>query len=209
MVWAFCCAVGFLMCIFYEIGSIEERVFLVSLGSILLRVRCLIRSHFIALHSIYFSGQSIFPHNIFLFFFSFVFLGPYPRHMEVPRLGVQSELQLPVYTRAIATQDPNRICGLHHSSWQCQILNPLIEATGQTQNLMVPSQVCQPLSHDGNSTQTIFFMLYSLHKLQSSPQSQLKALLLFFLGSRSYQKSIHTFPLLNVLLFSIICSFCR
>ena len=32
-----------------------------------------------------------------------VFLGPHPRHMvEVPRLGVQLELQLPAYTTATA-----------------------------------------------------------------------------------------------------------
>ena len=37
------------------------------------------------------------------FFLSFVFLGPHPRHREVPRLGVQSELQLPAYTTATAT----------------------------------------------------------------------------------------------------------
>ena len=30
--------------------------------------------------------------NIFLFFIFFVFLGPHPQHMEVPRLGVESEL---------------------------------------------------------------------------------------------------------------------
>ena len=35
-------------------------------------------------------------------FLFFVFLGPYPRHMEVPRLGVQSDLQL-------------LAVGLHHS----------------------------------------------------------------------------------------------
>ena len=29
------------------------------------------------------------------FFFFFRFLGPHLRHMEVPRLGVKSELQLP------------------------------------------------------------------------------------------------------------------
>ena len=29
---------------------------------------------------------------LFFFFFFFVFLGPHPRHMEVPRLEVQSEL---------------------------------------------------------------------------------------------------------------------
>ena len=41
------------------------------------------------------------------------------------RLGVQSELQLPAYTRATATQNLSRICDLHHSSRQCRILNPL------------------------------------------------------------------------------------
>ena len=30
----------------------------------------------------------------------FCFLGPHPRYMEVPRLGVKSELQLPAYTTA-------------------------------------------------------------------------------------------------------------
>ena len=30
----------------------------------------------------------------------FFFLGPYPRHMEVPRLGVDSELQLLVYSHS-------------------------------------------------------------------------------------------------------------
>ena len=36
--------------------------------------------------------------------------------MEVPRLGVQSELQLPAYTTATATPGPSRVCDLHHSS---------------------------------------------------------------------------------------------
>ena len=31
--------------------------------------------------------------------------------------------------------------GLHHSSQQCRILNPLSKARHQTQNLMVPSQI--------------------------------------------------------------------
>ena len=38
--------------------------------------------------------------------FYFCFLGPHPQRMEVPRLGVESERQLPVYTIATATQDP-------------------------------------------------------------------------------------------------------
>ena len=47
---------------------------------------------------------------------------------EVPRLGVKSELQLPAYTTATAMQDPSRIYDLHHSSWQCCILNLLRKA---------------------------------------------------------------------------------
>ena len=43
------------------------------------------------------------------FFFSFCFLGPYLRNMEVPRLGVESELYLPAYTTATATQDSSHI----------------------------------------------------------------------------------------------------
>ena len=35
----------------------------------------------------------------------FCFLGLYSQHMEVPRLGVESELRQPAYTTATATQD--------------------------------------------------------------------------------------------------------
>ena len=34
------------------------------------------------------------------------FLELHPRPMEAPRLGVESELQLPAYTTATATRDP-------------------------------------------------------------------------------------------------------
>ena len=55
--------------------------------------------------------------------------------MEVPRLGVESELQLPV--TAIAVWDPSHVYDLHYSSWQrCWILNPLIEARDGTCILM-------------------------------------------------------------------------
>ena len=56
------------------------------------------------------------------FFFFFGFLGPYPQHMEVPRLGVKSELQLPACTTATATQAPSHFCDLHHSPWKHQSL---------------------------------------------------------------------------------------
>ena len=61
--------------------------------------------------------------------------------MEVPRLGVQSELLLLAYARATATPDPSCVCDLHHSLWQCQILNPLSKARDQICNLMVPSRI--------------------------------------------------------------------
>jgi len=59
--------------------------------------------------------------------------------MEVPRLGVESELQLPAYTTATAMGELSRICDLHHSSQQHRILNPLSKAKDLTCNLMVPS----------------------------------------------------------------------
>ena len=40
-------------------------------------------------------------------FVCFVFLGPHLRHMEVPKPGVDSELQPPVYTTATAMPDPS------------------------------------------------------------------------------------------------------
>ena len=56
--------------------------------------------------------------------------------MEVPRLGVESELQLPAYAAATTKWDLNLLCNLHHSSWQHHILNPLSEAQDQTCILM-------------------------------------------------------------------------
>ena len=65
-------------------------------------------------------------------FFVFCFLGLHPRHKEVPRLGVESELQLQACTTATAMWDPRHICDLHHSSQQCQIFNLPSEARDQT-----------------------------------------------------------------------------
>ena len=63
------------------------------------------------------------------------------QHIEVPRLGVKSELLLPAYTTATAMPDLNLICDLHHSSRRCQVLDPLSEARDPTHNLMIPSQI--------------------------------------------------------------------
>ena len=61
--------------------------------------------------------------------------------MEVPRLRIKSELQLPAYTRATVTQDPSRVCDLYHSSQQQQILNPQSEARVRTCVLMDTNQI--------------------------------------------------------------------
>ena len=45
-----------------------------------------------------------------------VFLGLHLGHMEVPRLEVESELQLLAYTTATATSDLSYNQDLHHSS---------------------------------------------------------------------------------------------
>ena len=49
-------------------------------------------------------------------------------HMEVPRLGVESELQLPAYPTATAMPDPSRIYDLQ----LCWVVNPLSEARDRT-----------------------------------------------------------------------------
>ena len=72
--------------------------------------------------------------------------------MEVPRLRVESELQLPVYATATAIQGLSCICDLHHSSQQHQILNPLSKGRDGTNILMdtgwfVTTKPPQDLSH--------------------------------------------------------------
>ena len=62
--------------------------------------------------------------------------------MEVPRLGVELELQLSAYARATAMRDPSRVCDLHHSSWRRQIPDPPSEARDQTCVLVDTSWIC-------------------------------------------------------------------
>ena len=70
--------------------------------------------------------------GIILFFSSFFFLlGLHPQHMEVPRLGVDLELQLLAYTTATATQNLSHISDLRYSSQ----LDPQPTERGQGSNL--------------------------------------------------------------------------
>ena len=71
----------------------------------------------------------------------FCFLGPPLWHLEIPRLGVKSELHLLAYATGTATLDPSHIWDLYHSSWQHRILNPLSEARDRTHIPKDTSQV--------------------------------------------------------------------
>ena len=79
--------------------------------------------------------------------------------MEVPRLGVELELQLLAYTTATATLDPSHVCDLHHSLQQCWILNSLSGARDQTLILMDTGQILNPLSFSENFLIIFLFFL--------------------------------------------------
>ena len=55
--------------------------------------------------------------------------------------GSNWNCKLPAYTTTTAPQDPSCVCDLHHSSWQCRILNPRSKARDQTCVLMDASQI--------------------------------------------------------------------
>ena len=56
--------------------------------------------------------------------------------MEVPKLGVKSELQLLNYTIATATRNPSNISNLHRILQPHRILNPLSKARDGTHIVM-------------------------------------------------------------------------
>ena len=84
-------------------------------------------------HIFYFDQIGLYLHKTNRDFFFFFFLWQHLQHLEVPRLGVESELPPPAYTTATATPDPS---DLHHSLWQHWILIPPSEAMDQTCILM-------------------------------------------------------------------------
>ena len=88
--------------------------------------------------------------------------------MEVPRLRVELELQLPAYAIARATRDPSNICNIHRSLWRRQILNLLSEATtswiADRRGPNKHTGFITPLNHDGNS---LFDYSFSTDKRQA------------------------------------------
>jgi len=94
--------------------------------------------------------------------------------MGVPRVGVESELQLPAYTKTTAIPDPSHVCELYHSSWQYQTLNPLSRTRDRTQILMDTSSFL--LSHR-NSQESAYLKIepLALSSLRSRKQKKKKS----------------------------------
>ena len=61
---------------------------------------------------------------------------------ELPRVGVESELQLHTYTTVMAILDLSHICNLYGDLQQRHILHPLSKAGNQTRVVMDTSQIC-------------------------------------------------------------------
>ena len=118
------------------------------------------------------SANYAFIQEFLSFFLFFVLLGPNPRHMEVPRLGVKSQLWPLAYATAIATPDPSCVFDLHHSSDQCWILNPLSKSRDQICLLMDTSQVCHHCATTGNPHPRIFRNIKEVEISQNKSQQE-------------------------------------
>ena len=85
------------------------------------------------------------------------FLGLHSWCTEVPRPGLESELQLLAYGTATAMQEPRHIWDLYHSSWQHQLPDPLREARDGTCILVYTIQIHFHWATTGTPTLFHFF----------------------------------------------------
>ena len=91
---------------------------------------------------------------ILLFYFSF-FLGLHLQLIEAPKLGVESEPQLPATATSTATPDLSHICDLCCRTQQCWILNPLSKTGFKPSSSWILVRFLT-LSHSRNSNSGIF-----------------------------------------------------
>ena len=113
-----------------------------------------------------------------------VFSGLHSRLIEVPGLGVESELQLPDYTTATAMPDLSLIFDLHHSSWPCWILNPLREAGNRTLVLIEASWVERRGELAGLSFVSSFLSAQWMGRLDYPQRSTRTCLVPWFVGHK-------------------------
>ena len=83
--------------------------------------------------------------------------------MEIPRLGVGSDLQLPAYATDTATPDLSHVWDLHHSPWQHQILNLLSEARNPTLSVKLRKKRARTqISHFFKEVSCFLFMVHEV-----------------------------------------------
>ena len=99
----------------------------------------------------------------------FFLSGLHPWHMEVSRLGAESELQLPAYTTATVKPDLSHIFDLHHSSWQHQILNTLNGARDWSCN---PHSDTSQVHYCRAKGEHLYFLLFITEKKQALAYSR-------------------------------------
>ena len=104
---------------------------------------------------------------IYLFIHLFCFLGSHGWYMEVPSLGVELELHPLAYATVTAMPDASHIYNLHHSSWQCRILNPLGEARDWTRILMDISRIGYPWTTTGTPCFLPLFRCFFIIKINN------------------------------------------
>ena len=86
------------------------------------------------------------------FIYLFLISGLHLWHMEVPRLGVESEPQLQASATATATSDSCHICDLHHSCGNTKSLTHWARLAIQPVSSQILCWVLNLLSHNGNSS---------------------------------------------------------
>ena len=97
-------------CFYYhtDLCKIQSRIYHLLCATLYPHIEIISSHHLLYWYRAIFCWQ-----DCFFFFFSFFFFRPHPWYMEVPRLGVELELQLSAYTTAKAMPDLSYICDLH------------------------------------------------------------------------------------------------
>ena len=139
--------------------------------------------------------------QVYLFIYLLLFRPTPARHVDVPRLGVTSDLQLSAYATATAMLDSRCVCNPHHSSWQSWIPDPLSEARDWTHILMDSGWICFRWATTGTNPLVFFFMWKILKDFPSCPHWVTK---IIFFEENTHQTILF---IKELFLFYILLSF--
>ena len=117
---------------------------------------------------------------LFIFIFNFWLFRATPMaYGSSQARGEKLKLQLLGYTTATGTRDSSRVPNLHHSSWQCQIPDPLSEARNQTHILMDPSWILFRCATAGTGSHSFQLDGTEFHGFETLPDPPLLATCFF------------------------------